>query len=45
MNKKSQELLEESRKRRTYRQFLPDSLDMDVIKNCVLTALAFQKNR
>lgn len=38
MNKKSQELLEESRKRRTYRQFLPDSLDMDVIKNCVLTA-------
>lgn len=38
MKKKSQELLEESKKRRTYRQFLPDPLDMDVIKNCVLTA-------
>lgn len=38
MKKKSQELLDESRKRRTYRQFLPDPLDMDVIKNCVLTA-------
>lgn len=38
MKQKSQELLEESRKRRTYRQFLPNPIDMEVIKNCVLTA-------
>lgn len=38
MLEKSKKLLEESRKRRTYRKFLPDPIDMEVIKNCVLTA-------
>lgn len=32
------ELLEESKKRRTYRQFLPEALDMEVIRDCVMTA-------
>ncbi len=38
MLEKSKALLEESRKRRTYRSFLPDPIDMEVIKNCVMTA-------
>ena len=38
MLEKSKALLEESRKRRSYRSFLPDPIDMEVIKNCVLTA-------
>lgn len=38
MIEKSRELLEASRKRRTYRKFLPEPIDMEVIKNCVLTA-------
>ncbi|MGN0659135.1 MAG: nitroreductase family protein [Emergencia sp.] len=38
MLEKSKKLLEESRRRRTYRKFLPDPIDMEVIKNCVLTA-------
>lgn len=38
MKEKSKQLLEDSRKRRTYRKFLPDPIDMEVIKNCVLTA-------
>ena len=38
MLEKSKALLEESRKRRTYREFLPEPIDMEVIKNCVLTA-------
>lgn len=38
MREKSRKLLEESRKRRTYREFLPEPIDMEVIRNCVLTA-------
>lgn len=38
MIEKSRKLLEESRARRTYREFLPEPLDMEVIRNCVLTA-------
>ncbi len=38
MREKSKKLLEESRKRRTYREFLPEPVDMEVIRNCVLTA-------
>ena len=34
----SKELLAESRARRTYRAFLPDPVDLDVIKDCILTA-------
>lgn len=34
----SKELLEESRRRRTYRSFLEDPVDLDVIKDCILTA-------
>lgn len=32
------ELLEESRARRTYREFLTEPVDLEVIKDCVLTA-------
>lgn len=38
MLEKSRILLEESRKRRSYRSFSPEPVDMEVIKNCVLTA-------
>ncbi len=38
MPQKSKQLLEESRTRRTYRQFLDESVNMDVIKNCLMTA-------
>ena len=34
----SKELLEESRKRRTYRSFLEEPVDLEVIKDCILTA-------
>ena len=34
----SKQLLEESRARRTWRKFLPDAVDMDVIRDCILTA-------
>lgn len=34
----SKELLEESKKRRTYREFLTEPVDLEVIKDCVLTA-------
>lgn len=34
----SKELLEESKKRRTYRKFLTEPVDLEVIKDCVLTA-------
>ncbi len=35
---RSRRLLEESKARRTYREFLPDPIDMEAVKNCVLTA-------
>ena len=38
MLEQSKALLEASRKRRTYREFLEEPLDMEVIKNCVMTA-------
>jgi nitroreductase len=38
MPQKSRQLLEESRKRRTYRRFLDQSVNQEVIKNCILTA-------
>ena len=34
----SKELLEESKARRTYREFLTEPVDLEVIKDCVLTA-------
>ena len=34
----SKELLEESRQRRSYRQFSTEPVDLEVIKDCVLTA-------
>lgn len=33
-----EELLSESRLRRTYRKFLPDMVDLNVIRNCIMTA-------
>ena len=33
MREKSKKLLEESHKRRTYREFLPEPVDMEVIRN------------
>lgn len=38
MLEKSKELLEASRLRRSYREFLEEPIDLEVIKNCVLTA-------
>lgn len=38
MSEASKKLLEESKARRTYRKFLPDPVDMEVIKDCILTA-------
>ena len=38
MSEASKALLEASRKRRSYRSFLEDPIDMDVIRDCVLTA-------
>lgn len=38
MTMTTKELLEESRMRRTYREFLPEPVDMDKIKDCILTA-------
>ncbi len=38
MPKKSEQLLAESRKRRTYRQFLKEPVDLEIINNCILTA-------
>ena len=38
MPEKSKQLLEESRIRRTYRQFLDEAINIDVIKNCLMTA-------
>lgn len=34
----SKDLLKESQMRRTYRKFLPEKVDMEVIKDCILTA-------
>ena len=34
----SKELLEESKKRRSCRKFLPEDVDIEVIKNCIRTA-------
>lgn len=34
----SKELLFESKKRRSYREFLPQPVDIEVIKDCILTA-------
>lgn len=38
MSKESKELLQASLKRRTYRQFLSEPVDLDTIKDCILTA-------
>lgn len=38
MTMTARELLIESRQRRTYRKFLPEPLDMDVIRDCIRTA-------
>lgn len=38
MLEKSKRLLAESRKRRTYRQFLDEPVNPKIIKNCILTA-------
>lgn len=38
MTMTTKELLEVSRRRRTYREFLPEPVDMDAIKDCILTA-------
>jgi nitroreductase len=38
MPEKSKRLLEESRKRRSYRQFLDEPINRKVIENCILTA-------
>lgn len=38
MTMNAKKLLEESRKRRTYRKFLSEPLDMEVIKDCIRTA-------
>ena len=34
----SKQLLEESRQRRSYRKFLPEAVDLDVIRDCIMTA-------
>lgn len=38
MSEKSEKLLSASRKRRSYRQFLEDPVNLDIIKNCIMTA-------
>ncbi len=38
MGLSSKELLKESQNRRTYRKFLSEPVDMEVIKDCILTA-------
>lgn len=38
MSEVSRQLLEQARKRRTYRKFLKEAVDMDTIKDCILTA-------
>jgi nitroreductase len=38
MPQKSKQLLEESQMRRTYRQFLEEAVNIEVIKNCLMTA-------
>lgn len=35
---KSAQLLEESKMRRSYRKFLPEALDLEVLRNCIKTA-------
>lgn len=34
----SKQLLEESRLRRSYRKFLPEAVDLEVVRDCILTA-------
>ncbi len=38
MSKKSKLLLEESKKRRSYRKFIQEEIDIETIKDCILTA-------
>lgn len=38
MPEKSKRLLDESRKRRSYRQFLDEPINLEIIKNCISTA-------
>ena len=38
MPEKSKHLLKESRERRSYRQFLDEPINLEVINNCILTA-------
>ena len=38
MTKRSEQLLSESKKRRTYRQFLKEPINLEIIKNCIMTA-------
>lgn len=38
MSKASKALLEESKKRRSYRKFLPEKIDMEIINDCIMTA-------
>lgn len=38
MSEASRQLLEESRRRRTYRKFLAEPLDMETLRDCILTA-------
>ncbi len=38
MSNKSRELLEESRLRRSYRQFIKEEIDIETIKDCIMTA-------
>lgn len=38
MPKKSEQLLAESKKRRTYRQFLNEPVNLEIIKNCIMIA-------
>lgn len=38
MSKISKQLLEESKKRRSYREFLAQPIDIETIKDCILTA-------
>lgn len=38
MTKSSKQLLEESKKRRSYREFLSQPIDIDIMKDCILTA-------
>lgn len=38
MSEISKTLLEKSKKRRTYREFLEDPVDIEIIKDCIMTA-------